>query len=131
MLVVPVLCATTVPAGNSPLMRPEPVVVASIVWNSRAVEQFAAIGAPQRGHHSIRRRSVPWIAQEPVQRGARIEATQNCSLSASWMERGPPIWYSGLKPPLAPPGPRALARVCVDRPNSGLLRTFVGEPKLG
>src|SRR5215472_4885834 len=24
---------------------------------------------------------------------------QNCSFRASWMERGPPIWYRGLKPP--------------------------------
>ena len=40
--------------------------------------------------------------------------TQNCSLSASWIERGPPIWYSGLSPPFAPPEPRLLLRVAVE-----------------
>src|SRR5262249_42762827 len=44
---------------------------------------------------------------------------------------GPPIWYSGLKPPLAPPAPRKFARVCVERPNRGLGRLLVGLPKLG
>ncbi len=33
------------------------------------------------------------------------------------MERVPPIWYKGLKPPLAPPDPRLFASVCVDWPN--------------
>jgi len=46
------------------------------------------------------------------------------------MERGPPIWYSGLKPPLAVPEPSPFASVCVERPNKGLVRVLVGEPRL-
>ena len=38
---------------------------------------------------------------------------------AVWIERGPPIWYRGLKPPLALSNPRLLARVRVDWPNQG------------
>jgi hypothetical protein len=47
------------------------------------------------------------------------------------MERGPPIWYSGLKPPFAPPEPKLLANVYVEWPVSGSVRLFLGEPKLG
>ena len=28
--------------------------------------------------------------------------TQNCNVSAIWIERRPPIWYSRLRPPLWP-----------------------------
>ena len=38
--------------------------------------------------------------------------TQNCSLSASWIERGPPIWYKGLSPPFAPHEIRPSADTC-------------------
>ncbi len=47
------------------------------------------------------------------------------------MERGPPIWYRGLKPPLAPPEPRLLASVCVEWPNRGLVKVLLGFPKFG
>jgi len=55
---------------------------------------------------------------------------QNTNFRANWMERGPPIWYSGLKPPLAVPEPSPFASVCVERPNKGLVRVLVGEPRL-
>lgn len=35
------------------------------------------------------------------------------------MERGPPIWYSGLRPPLWPPLPSQLLSIYVDWPKSG------------
>ena len=47
------------------------------------------------------------------------------------MERGPPVWYRGLKPPLAPPEPRKLASVWVEWPNRGLVRLLLGLPKFG
>lgn len=37
----------------------------------------------------------------------------------------------GLKPPLAPPVPRKLASICVERPKRGLVRVLVGLPKFG
>src|SRR5208337_5582413 len=42
---------------------------------------------------------------------------QNCNFSASCTERGPPIWYSGLRPPLWPPLPSQLFSVYVECPN--------------
>src|SRR5215472_8686780 len=42
---------------------------------------------------------------------------QNWSLRASWIERGPPIWYNGLRPPLWPPLPRELFSIIVACPN--------------
>jgi hypothetical protein len=50
------------------------------------------------------------------------------------MERGPPIWYSGLKPPFAPPEPRLLANELVGWPKSGLVSSLLGgheDPSLG
>jgi len=44
---------------------------------------------------------------------------QNTSFSASWAERGPPIWYSGLRPPLSPPAPIDDPSICVACPNNG------------
>src|SRR5215470_10337098 len=38
---------------------------------------------------------------------------QNWSLRASWMERGPKIWYNGFRPPLWPPLPRELFSIIV------------------
>jgi hypothetical protein len=47
------------------------------------------------------------------------------------MERGPPIWERGLKPPLASPEPRLLASVCVEWPNRGSVRLLLGCRNLG
>lgn len=38
---------------------------------------------------------------------------QNCNLSANWVERGPPIWYRGLRLPFWPPLPRELFSIRV------------------
>ena len=46
------------------------------------------------------------------------------------MERGPPIWYSGLRPPFAPPVPRLFAKVCVEYPKRGLVRVIVGKAEI-
>ena len=57
------------------------------------------------------------------------KGVQNASFTASWMERGPPIWYNGLKPPFAPPEPKLLANVSVEWPNRGSRTTELrGEP---
>ena len=50
------------------------------------------------------------------------KGVQNASFTASWMEHGPPIWYSGLKRAFAPPEPKLLANVSVEWPNSGSVR---------
>ncbi len=47
---------------------------------------------------------------------------------ASWIERGPPIWYRGLKPPFCPPVPRAFASVWVARPAAGLAKHMGDDP---
>src|SRR6516225_11452745 len=55
------------------------------------------------------------------------KGVQNASFRASWIERGPPIWYSGLKPPFAPPEPRLLASVSVEWPNLNSRREITAK----
>ena len=48
--------------------------------------------------------------------GMRVR-DQNISFSASCAERGPPIWYSGFRPPLSPPAPSDEPSIWVAWPN--------------
>src|SRR5271169_4846376 len=50
------------------------------------------------------------------------QLTQNWTFSASCTDRGPPIWYSGLRPPFWPRLPSEAPSICVDCPNRGELR---------
>ena len=55
----------------------------------------------------------------PPSVGCAALCLQNMSFSASCAARGPPIWNSGLRPPVWPPAPREAPSIWVAWPNSG------------
>ena len=64
------------------------------------------------------------VADDPGPAGfnhANIAALQllKSKLQGQLNGAGPPIWYSGFKPPFAPPEPSPFASICVERPNRG------------